>query len=108
VLGGSSSNSMMEVEFRAGTLFRPSIGGVAGLALALINTLSAPISRASPSFVRTASVLGPVKLASPAIRSSLPGASMRLRLLFLKLSTISRLRLRTSRMSTVTGPSWTP
>jgi hypothetical protein len=56
---------MMEVEFRVGTLSRPSIGGLAGLAPTLIKISSASISSSSPSFVRTASVLGPVKLASP-------------------------------------------
>ena len=99
---------MMEVEFSAGTLSRPSIGGVAGLAPTLIKMLSAPISKASPSFVCTASVFGPVKLASPSIRSRPSVASMRLSLPSLKLSTIDRLRLRTSPMSTATGPLRTP
>jgi hypothetical protein len=98
----------MEVEFRAGTFSRPSIGGLAGLAPALIKMFSAPSSRASPSFVRTASFFGPVKLASPNIRLSPSAASMRLWPLTLKLSTIPRLRPRTSGMSTVTGPLWTP
>src|SRR5215213_7546737 len=91
---------MMEVEFRACTLSRPSIGGLAGLAPTLIKTLSAPISKVSPSFVRTTSDLGPVKLASPSIRSRPSVASMRFSVLSLKLSTIACLRRRTLWMST--------
>ena len=62
---------MMEVLSRKDTDFTPSMAGTEGRAPALMKILSAVSSRRPPSFCRTSSDFGPVKLASPKIKSSI-------------------------------------
>ena len=98
----------MVVEFMADTLSRPSIRGLAGLAPALINTLSAS-SSGDFTIVRAHRgqlLFGPVKVSYAKIGQAnvlpdapLPAVSGRIH---------HRPPARTSRMSTETGPLWTP
>ncbi len=99
---------MIDLLSRNGTSLRPSSLGTDGRAPALMKMRSAERVRCTPSLMRTLTFLGPVKRASPKIRSRLAVFSRRFWLPLRKLSTMSRLRWRTRCISMRMSPVWTP
>jgi hypothetical protein len=99
---------MIVVESRYEISPRPGIAGTVGRQPVLMKTQSARTSDAAPSGGVASSIRGPTKRPRAASNVRFGVSRMRRSLPLRKLSTMSRLRRRTVRMSTETGPVRTP